>query len=144
MVAFGLALAGGVLMLVVPYVALSVVLRGRILQFSGPACLNLFCLYVPEWFGTWIVMMILWLFSGLATIFVALLLRVRGRRWHNALGAVLMALALAHWSGLAIFLASGFFAFLDPDQSLLPIVSTSLSIGPLLALSDGILVLKGI
>ncbi len=89
-------------------------------------------------------MMTLWLFSGLATIFVALLLRVRGRRWQDALGAFLIALALAHWSGLAIFLASGFFAFLDPDQSLLLTVSTSLSIGPLLALSDGILVLKGI
>ncbi len=42
MVAFGFALAGGALMLVVPYLALSAVLKGRILQFSGPACLNLF------------------------------------------------------------------------------------------------------
>lgn len=139
-VAFQLGLIGGALMLIVPLVTFPT-------EPGGPACLDPSpCLtQLNSWRSAWTLMVNLWIFSGVITIFVAVMLALVGNEGRTLLGAFFIALSAVHFSGLWVFLAYGVSVFVNISQVLVPVISTALSIGPLLVFLGGFrLVAKGI
>ncbi len=132
-VAFQLGLIGGTLMLIVPIVTFPTQPGGQICLVPSPCATQL-----DSWHSAWSLMINLWIFSSLITIFAVAMLVLVGNESHSLFGAFFIALSAVHFSGLAVFLANRVFVFANISQALLPIVAATLSIGPLLVFLGGL------
>jgi len=135
-VTFQLVLVGGMLMVIVPFWAFP-------LQPGGPPGYG--CLVpspcqtqLDNWDRAYMLMMNLWVFSGLVTIFAAAMLGVLGYLAQPLLGGILIGLSAVHLSGLVVFLASGVAVLLNIGQVQIPLIAVAVSAGPLLVLAAGI------
>lgn len=112
------------------------------LEYNGPLCLpGSPCSTVSPWASAWLLASIApVIFSGAATIFVALMLSIAGSRWRPFLSGALIALSIVYLSGLAIALAVS----VSSNMVLgLPGIAIAASIGPLLVFLSGLLLARG-
>lgn len=132
-VAFWLALVGGVLMLLLPLIPV---------EYNGPACFTSSpCSTISPWALTWLpaVIIVLLIFSGAATIIVVLILRISASRLYPFLGGLLIALSVVYLSGLATALVVTVFSGMG-----LGLLGSAIaaSFGPLLVFLSGLLLVK--
>ncbi len=132
-VAFQLGLIGGALMLIVPLLIFPAEPGGQVCLDPSP-CLT----QLNSWRSAWSLMMNLWIFSSLITIFVVVMLVLVGNESHSLFGAFFIALSAVHFSGLGVFLANGVSVFVNISQVLVPVIATTLSVGPLLVFLGGL------
>ncbi len=124
---------GGALMLIIPLVTFPIEPGGQVCLDPSP-CLT----QLNSWRGAWSLMMNLWIFSGLITIFVVAILVLVGNEGRSLLGAFFIALSAVHFSGLWVFLAYGVSVFVNISQVLVPVIAAALSVGPLLVSLGGL------